>query len=200
MFKNKPPSRAAGAQPPLHHKFAQVEVPSSLNHNPAPEWVDKLVALVAEEFLPLTLADKPAFREFVTALNSRAQCPSHKGIKSRMEEMRVDLQEQLGVFLKDEWVTIASDGWTSRSRDTYLRVTYHFIDSEWVLRSVTVDCEKLQGSTTSKELTYKVSAASGKRNVAGVVANVTDCEFHGENGEDGERARHSPLWLRRAST
>ena len=117
-----------------------------------------------------------AFCRFVTALNSRAQCPSHKGIKSRMEEMRVDLQEQLGVLLKDEWMTISSDGWTSRSRDTYLGVTYHFIDSDWVLQSVTVDCEKLQGSTTGEELTYKVPAACGKRNVAGVVANVTDCE------------------------
>ena len=64
-----------------------------------------------------------------------------------MEEMRVDLQEQLGVLLKDEWVAISSDGWTSRSRDTYLGVTYHFIDSDWVLLSVTVDCEKLVGST-----------------------------------------------------
>jgi hypothetical protein len=97
-------------------------------------------------------------------------------MKMHMENMCLKLQEELGVLLREEWVTISSDGWTSRAGDTYLGITYHFIDSNWVLRSVTVDLEKLQGSTTGEELTWKVPSAWAKREVAGVVANVTDCK------------------------
>jgi hypothetical protein len=93
-----------------------------------------------------------------------------------MEDMRLQLQSELGILLKDEWVTIASDGWTSRAGDTYLGITYHYIDSNWVLRSLTVDVQKLEGSTTGEELTWKVPTAWSKRTVAGIVANVTDCK------------------------
>ena len=109
-------------------------------------------------------------------LNSKASCPGHKGIRTRMEAMRVCLQQQFEAMLKDEWVTVSSDSWTSRCNDTYLGVTYHCIDAGWRLRSLTVDCEKLVGSTTGEELVHKVPNAWKRRNVAGFVANVTDCE------------------------
>jgi hypothetical protein len=112
----------------------------------------------------------------VRLLNPKAECPGHRQIKSRMEDMRLKLQEELGLMMKDEWVTISSDGWTSRSGDTYLGVTYHYIDSNWDLRSLTVDVEKLEGSTTGEELTLKVPTAWCKRTVAGIVGNVTDCK------------------------
>ena len=112
----------------------------------------------------------------VFLLNEKAVCPCARGIKRRMEEMRVTIQEELKTLLRDEWVTIASDGWTSRSTDTYLGITYHFIDSDWEIKTVTVDCEKMSGSTTGEDLQMKIPKAWEKRGVAGVVANVTDCE------------------------
>ena len=112
----------------------------------------------------------------VRKLNDKAECPSHPQLKQRMENLRLDLQAELDITLKDQWVTVASDGWTSRAGDTYLGVTYHYIDSDWVLRSVTVDVQKLEGSTTGEELTWKVPDAWSKRTVAGIVANVTDCK------------------------
>jgi hypothetical protein len=40
-----------------------VESQAEVNLQPDPRWVDSLVALIAEEFLPLGLVDKPSFRE-----------------------------------------------------------------------------------------------------------------------------------------
>ncbi len=73
-------------------------------------------------------------------------------------------------------MTIASDGWTRRSTDTYHGITYHFIDSDWEMRAVTVDYDKMSGSTTGDDLQIKIPKAWEKRGVAGFVANVTDCE------------------------
>jgi hypothetical protein len=43
----------------MHHKESQ----AAANRRPDPRWVDKLVELIAEEFLPLALVGKTAIRE-----------------------------------------------------------------------------------------------------------------------------------------
>ena len=63
----------------------------------------------------------------IRALNAKAEVPSHKGMKTHMENMCLKLQEELGVLLREEWVTISSDGWTSRAGDTYLGITYRVV-------------------------------------------------------------------------
>jgi hypothetical protein len=45
----------------------------------------------------------------IRALNAKAEVPSRTKLKRRMENMRLKLQEELGVLLREEWVTI----WTS---------------------------------------------------------------------------------------
>ena len=47
----------------LRSHWAPVESQAEVNLQPDPRWVDSLVALIAEEFLPLGLVDKPSFRE-----------------------------------------------------------------------------------------------------------------------------------------
>ena len=47
----------------LRSHWAPVESQAEVNLGPDPRWVDSLVALIAEEFLPLGLVDKPSFRE-----------------------------------------------------------------------------------------------------------------------------------------
>ena len=81
----------------------------------------------------------------ITLLNANAmsQYPGGKDMKKHMEEMWLMIQQDLNPLLQDQWVTIPSDGWTSRSVDTYLGSTYHLIDNDWTLRSITVDCEKI---------------------------------------------------------
>ena len=44
------------------------------------------------------------------------------------------------------------------------------------MQYVTVDCQKMSGTTTGEDLQMKIPKAWEKRGVTGVVANVTDCE------------------------
>ncbi len=41
---------------------------------------------------------------------------------------------------------------------------------------MSLDCELLEGSTVGEELALRIPKAYGKRDVAGVLLNVTDCE------------------------
>ena len=112
----------------------------------------------------------------VRSLNPNAKCPSRQGVKERMLALKAQLQNQMMDATRDEHITLTSDTWTSRSNDTFLGVTCHWIDSDWKLRKMSVDCEKLTGSTTADELSVKVPAAWGRHPAAGIVANVGDGE------------------------
>ena len=50
------------------------------------------------------------------------------------------------------WSKDTSEWGLKKPSDTYLGITYHFIDSDWEIRSVTVDCEKMTGLTTMDDL------------------------------------------------
>ena len=112
----------------------------------------------------------------VRTLNPNAECPSRQGVKEMMVDLKAGLQNQMLAATRDEHITLTSDTWTSRSNDTFLGVTCHWIDSDWKLRSMSVDCEKLVGSTTANALSIKVPAAWSKRAAASIVSNVGDGE------------------------
>ena len=53
------PARTEG----LHAHMSMIQAASAVNKGPDPRWQDLLATFMAEEFLPLTLVDKPSFRE-----------------------------------------------------------------------------------------------------------------------------------------
>ena len=102
-------------------------------------WKEKLAEYIAEKYLPLATVESAAFREMIGALNTKAQIPAATGIKRTMENMRVDLNEELRLLMRGEFVCVTSDSWTSAAGNTYLGITYHWIDVDWNLNSMTVD-------------------------------------------------------------
>jgi len=66
--------------------------------------------------------------------------------------LEVVLNEELHLLIHGQFVCVpvTSDIWTSAGGHTYLGITYHWIDADWNLNSMTVDCELLQGSTVGE--------------------------------------------------
>jgi hypothetical protein len=93
-----------------------------------------------------------------------------------MSEMRALMEQEFGPIMRDEWVSITTDSWTSNANQTYLGISYHRVGGNLEIRSMCVDCELLEGSTVGEELALKVPKAYSKREVAGVLLNFTDCE------------------------
>lgn len=80
-------------------------------------------------------------------------------------------------MLDGEFVAITTDGWTSRSNDSYMSLTVAFIDSEWELHHLSLDCTKHTGTTTGEDLVKGIVSMIERHDLTGrVVACVTDCE------------------------
>jgi hypothetical protein len=111
----------------------------------------------------------------IQTLNPKASIPNQKGVLRKMSEMRALMEHEFLPMMREEFVSITTDSWTSNAGRTYLGISYHWIGADLEIRSMCVDYELLEDSTTSEELAQKIPTAYSKRQVAGVVANCTDC-------------------------
>ena len=124
----------------------------------------------------MAIVDAQAFRAMIQTLNPKASIPDRKGIIRKMSEMRALMEHEFAPMMRDEWVAITTDSWTSNAGQTFLGVSYHWAGADWELRSMCVDCELFEGSTVGEELAMKLPKAYIQRQGAGVLVNCTDCE------------------------
>ncbi|CBJ33910.1 conserved unknown protein [Ectocarpus siliculosus] len=107
----------------------------------------------------------------VSALNKRAKVPSRRELLSRMRAVKTAL------MLDAEFVAITTDGWTSRNNESYMSLTVAYIDYEWKLHHLSLDCAKHTGTTTGEDLAALVAGMIERHDLTGrVIACVTDCE------------------------
>lgn len=129
--------------------------------------------------LPLILqfVDYPELKALVAQLNKKAKVPTRKALKDKMEDIKKTLESEVALMLDDEFVAITTDGWTSRSTETYMSLTVAYIDTEWTLRHLSLDCLKHTGSTLGEDLAESITNMIKRHDLTGrVVACVTDCE------------------------
>ena len=100
----------------------------------AREITDKLVRFIVRDIRPLSVIEGKGFLEFFDVLNPQYQVPSRKTIMECLKDLYSE--EKLQVKKKiDNAFAVALDFWTSRSVDSYLGVTVHFITEDWKLSS-----------------------------------------------------------------
>ena len=102
-----------------------------------------LLKSVACASLPLSIVDKPSFRELIVELNESYTIPHRQTIK----ETHLPFTEKLIVNsitteMKDLiCVYVTVDIWTNRQMHSFIGFTAHFIDNEFDLKSRLLCCE-----------------------------------------------------------
>ncbi|CAH1115658.1 unnamed protein product [Psylliodes chrysocephalus] len=124
--------------------------------NPARKKIidDKLLELIAKDIQPFSVVEDTGFRDFCHALNPSYVLPSRKTLsKTLIPAKYLDtLNKTKGVVSNVESVTITTDLWSSRNNDSYMGVTGHFIDANYVVKSVLLDIFLFKGFHTSANL------------------------------------------------
>ena len=139
--------------------------------------LDALVELIVDSFLPWNFATRASTAHFARTLLPSARLPKDtRDVKMAAVRMKLRLMKEIDEVLRAQYVSIAFDMWTSNKGDTFVGVTFHFIDEHWNLRTVKLDLEKFVGGTTAVELAQKMPPILLKRTVAGVWSLITDCE------------------------
>ncbi|XP_065831021.1 zinc finger BED domain-containing protein 4-like [Oscarella lobularis] len=96
---------------------------------------DALIKMIALDLQPASVVEDTGFRHLVHTLDPRYQLPSRRSL---MRSQLPDLYDKIKANLKEriskvQFCSITTDLWTSRTTESYITVTCHFVE-EWVLR------------------------------------------------------------------
>ncbi|CAM9804223.1 unnamed protein product [Phaeothamnion confervicola] len=111
----------------------------------------------------------------VSVLNKRAAMPSSKVLCDYLVRFKLSLHGDIAAMTTGQKEAVTVDGWTSRVGDQYFSLTRHFINEQWELTSLALDCVKHVGSTCASDLVRVVEDLVERANVT-AINFTTDCE------------------------
>ena len=77
------------------------------------------------------MVDNKLFREMVRTLKGKASIPQRRVLLARMGEHLVDLQGSVATMLRGQYVSMTTDGWTSRANESYISFTVVYVNDDW---------------------------------------------------------------------
>ncbi|KAE8739908.1 hypothetical protein FOCC_FOCC014590 [Frankliniella occidentalis] len=133
---------------------------------------------IASCMRPLNTVDKPGFRVMMRVLNPRYQPPSRRTLTATyLPKMYEETKGVVkGLLSAAHFKAFTTDGWTSEARDSYLSLTAHFLDQEWVLVEVTLGCRLLKEDHAGEYLgdVLKEMLAEWEVPIGSIAAFTTD--------------------------
>lgn len=114
----------------------------------------RFIKWIVCDLQPFTTADNQHFREFVEVLNAQYKIPSADYTKSLIMAQLKTNKGNVMTFLQDlpGSITFTTDIWSSCSQQSYLGITAHFIDIDWVLQHIVIDVEPFPHPHTSEAI------------------------------------------------
>ena len=113
----------------------------------------------------------------VRTLKGKASIPQRRVLISRMEELLVDLQGSVATMLTGQYVSMTTDGWTSRANESYISLTVVYVNDDWKMVTLALSCSKKQGSTKGEDLAISIETMIKNHGLTGhVVVCNTECE------------------------
>ncbi|CAN0399952.1 unnamed protein product, partial [Ascophyllum nodosum] len=80
-------------------------------------------------------------------------------------------------MLRGQYVSITTDGWTSRANESYISFTVVYVNDDWKMVTLALSCWKKQDSTKGEDLAASIEAMVETHGLTGhVVVGNTDCE------------------------
>lgn len=153
-----------------------------------------LIKLFTKDLQPFSVVDDVGFKEFVNLLNPGYKIPNRHAISKTLipaayEKCFNEVKEIINNDL--EMACMTTDCWTSRNTESYIAITVHFLDSNFVLKSILLSCHSFNESHTSEHLSEQINTTLntwGIRNKIGLA--VSDNAYNVQNALSILKLKH----------
>ena len=102
----------------------------------------KLVDWIVNHAQPFTVVDQDDFVEFILALRPEYPLPARNTVRAKILERWAGEKKKVRMKLAQELFGtrcgVTTDMWTSAAKRGYMVITLHYIDEEWVMKSVII--------------------------------------------------------------
>lgn len=153
------------------HSFMQKKAKLSADHPKTKLLNKKIATLVCGNFLPYSFVDSMAFRDLMNEVIPEYQVPSRTTLtRSIIPEMVQKATDSISLELEaarqdaQSW-SLTTDLWTSRSLDSYISMTCHYMTNNFILEKHTLATSYFPGSHTGEAIYHKLSDIMDKWNI-----------------------------------
>ncbi|XP_060583389.1 E3 SUMO-protein ligase ZBED1-like [Ruditapes philippinarum] len=156
---------------------------TELNAKEKDEITRAVCEFIVKDLRPFKVVENTGFKHLLAVLEPRYKLPSRQFFSDRLipemyESVKKRVVAELGIA---HGVGLTSDGWTSRSTESYETITCHFISQDWIIESRILQTRTLSESHTAQNLCENLKDAIEEwglvDNVQGIVtdnaANMT---------------------------
>lgn len=114
----------------------------------------KLLSLIIRDLQPFSVVEDRGFHEFVSALNPSYQLPSRFVISKTLLPLMYEecLNDTRKLIDSGKTFCITTDAWTSINTVSYVGVTAHFVDENFNLKSILLECSSCDLRHTAENL------------------------------------------------
>ena len=136
-----------------------------------------LIRMIAIDMQPATIVEDTGFQSLVCLLDSRYQLPSRRHVmRSLLPDMYTTRAGEIKrELLQISHVALTSDLWTSRTKESYLTITCHFVTSAWELKSLVLETFGFEKDHTAENIAASFQKTAEEWGISRkVVAMVTD--------------------------
>lgn len=130
---------------------------------------DHIMNLFIWDMQPFTIIEDRGFRELVKFAFPNYVIPTRKYFANNLlpgqyEAVKISTKSTIDEDAKT--ICLTTDIWTSRNNDSYLAITGHYIDKNFVLQSVLLECKVLEKRHTAINLADELQNVVQDWNVA----------------------------------
>lgn len=114
----------------------------------------KVLNMIIKDMQPFTIVEDEGFRELLEEFDPAYKLPSRKTLCNRLLPQTYDevVQKVKNLLENSEYLTITTDTWTSTAVENYLAITVHYLNDEWKLISILLDCCHFPDQHTAENL------------------------------------------------
>lgn len=124
------------------------------------ERVDNLlVNLIIKDYQPFSIVEDEGFKEFVKGILPNYQMPSRKYLSNNLINLKYEKCHAavLSKLFSIKSICITTDHWTSLKNESYIGVTGHYIDDNFKMCHVLLECIKFCGQHTASAIASELS-------------------------------------------
>ncbi len=89
-------------------------------------------------YQPLSLVENEYFRDWIESMSVNYRHMSRTGLKDTFSSLAGVMKEQIKSIIKNKYLALTGDKWSSVSHQGYLGLTCHYIDDDWNLQRYNV--------------------------------------------------------------
>lgn len=123
--------------------------------------------MIVTDLQPPSIVEDKGFKNLMKIMDGRYHLPSRRTIMRDLlpQKYQTCVNSLLITPNNQMSISLTTDFWTSRACDSYITITFHFINDTWDLQSYTLKIYKVIGSHTGEKNASELKEVSVQWNI-----------------------------------